>query len=428
MSQTPVSAPAGRRPPAPARPAAEREPEVRPQQAPATAGQVFALVRDGLAPTRREVGLRTGLSRTAVTARVSALVEHGFLLEVNEGPSTGGRPPARLALNAGGGVVLAAAIGRSRTQLGVCDLAGDVLAGSAMDQEVGLGPAELMPRVAAGLEDLLREVGRDPDDVRGIGLSIPGTVDRHAGCSLDSPVMPGWDGVALAPFFATSRRAPVLVDNDANVMALSERRGHLESVDDLVMVKASTGLGAGIVAGGALQRGALGAAGEIGHTRVAEAGDAACRCGDRGCVEAVAGGWALVQALREQGREVGHVRDVVALALSGDGQARRMIRESGRSLGEVLAGVVNLLNPSALVVGGDMAGAYDMLAAGLRESVYGNATALSTRALQIVPATHGDRAGVVGCAAMVLEHVLSARSVDHVLGGGSLAAQPSADR
>jgi predicted NBD/HSP70 family sugar kinase len=402
----------------------EAEPEVRGPQAPPSAGDVFALVRDGLALTRREVGRRTGLSRTAVTARVSSLVRHGFLVEVAEGPSTGGRPPARLALNAGGGVVLAAALGRSRTQVGVCDLAGEVLASSEMDQEVGLGPAELMPRVAAALETLLEDVGRTPEEARGIGLSIPGTVDQEAGCSLDSPVMSGWDGVALAPFFATSRRAPVLVDNDANVMALSERRGHLESFADLVMVKASTGLGAGIVSGGALQRGALGAAGEIGHTKVAEAGEAACRCGDRGCVEAVAGGWALVQALREQGREVGHVRDVVALALAGDGDARRRVRESGRALGEVLAGVVNVLNPAALVLGGDMAGAYDMLAAGLRESVYGHATALATRQLQIVPATHGNRAGVVGCAAMVLEHVLSARSVDRVLAGGSLASRP----
>jgi predicted NBD/HSP70 family sugar kinase len=400
------------------------DPHVRIQQSPATAGDVFALVRDGRARTRRDVGRRTGLSRTAVTARVSALVRHGFVVEVTEGPSTGGRPPARLALNAQGGVVLAAAIGRSRTHLAVCDLAGDVLTGSEMDQEVGLGPAELMPRVSAGLEDLLRDMDRKPEDIRGLGLSIPGTVDREAGCSLDSPVMPGWDGVVLAPYLATSRHAPVLMDNDANVMALSERRGHLESFGDLVMVKASTGLGAGIVSGGSLQRGALGAAGEIGHTKVAEAGGLACRCGDRGCVEAVAGGWALVQTLREQGRDVAHVRDLVALALGGDGNARRLVRESGRALGEVLAGVVNVLNPGALVVGGDMAAAYDMLAAGLRESVYGNATALATRALQIVPATHGDRAGVVGCAAMVLEHVLSARSVDHVLAGGSLASDP----
>ncbi len=383
---------------------------------PPTAGAVFALVRDGIAQTRREIGRRTGLSRTAVTARVSALLSSGLVVEVAEGPSTGGRPPARLTLHAGGGVVLAAAIGRSRTQLAVCDLAGEVLCTGTFDQEVGTGPEGLMPRVARELGSLLAGVGRTADEVRGIGLSIPGTVDREGGCSLDSPVMPGWDGVELAPYLTPHFDAPVLVDNDANVMALSERRGHLERFADVLMVKASTGLGAGIVSGGALQRGALGAAGEIGHTKVADAAGAACRCGDRGCVEAVAGGWALVQELRAQGREVAHVRDVVALALEGDSVARGLIRESGRRLGEVLAGVVNVLNPSAVVVGGDMALAYDMLAAGLREAVYGNATALSTRQLQIVPATHGDQAGVVGCAALVLEHVLSARAVDEALG------------
>lgn len=384
--------------------------------APASAGDVFALVRDGVGTTRREIGHRTGLSRTAVAARVSALLAHGLVAETADAPSTGGRPPVRLRLNAAGGVVLAAAIGRSRTQLAVCDLAGDVLATRDLDQEVGMGPGDLMPLVADGLRALLDEVSRPRGDVRGVGLSIPGTVDREAGCSLDSPVMTGWDGVALAPYLAAHVQSPVVVDNDANVLVLSERRGHLERFSDVLMVKASTGVGAGVVSGGALLRGALGAAGEIGHTKLPEAGDTPCRCGDRGCVESVAGGWALVQALRDRGREVGHVRDVVALALHGDSEARGLLRESGRSLGEVLAGAVNLLNPSALVIGGDMARAYDMLAAGLRESVYGNATALATRQLQILPATHGELAGVVGCGALVLEHVLSAGAVDAALG------------
>ncbi|MGN6132012.1 MAG: ROK family protein, partial [Nocardioidaceae bacterium] len=159
-------------------------------------------------------------------------------------------------------------------------------------------------------------------------------------------------------------------------------------------------------------RGGLGAAGEIGHTRTPAAADAVCRCGDTGCLEAVAGGWALVQALRAQGRDLGHVRRLVALAVEGDAEARRMVRDSGRRLGEVLASAVNLLNPQAVVIGGDMAGAYDTFVAGLRESLYGAATALATRELQILPATHGEAAGVVGCAALALDEVLSVAAVD----------------
>ena len=144
-----------------------------------------------------------------------------------------------------------------------------------------------------------------------------------------------------------------------------------------------------------------------------------CRCGDTGCLEAVAGGWALVRALSQQGRAVGHIRDVVELANSGDAEARRMIRDSGRHVGEVLAAAVNLLNPALLVVAGDMARAYDIFVAGLRETLYGNATALATRVLQVVPSTYGDQSGVIGSATMVLDHVLSPRLIDAALGANA---------
>jgi predicted NBD/HSP70 family sugar kinase len=154
------------------------------------------------------------------------------------------------------------------------------------------------------------------------------------------------------------------------------------------------------------------AAGEFGHNKTAAAAGLPCRCGDTGCLEAIAGGWALVKALQAEGRKVGHLRDVVELALGGDPDARRMIRDSGRHVGEVLAAAVNLLNPAVLVVAGDMASAYDIFVAGLRETLYGNATALATRTLQVVPSTYGDRSGVIGSATMVLDDVLSAGAVD----------------
>ena len=382
---------------------------------PATAGEVFGLIRDGAVTTRAEVGRLTGLSRTAVAARVSALQASGLVLERAEAPSTGGRPPARLVFNADAGVVLAAAIGRSRTQLGVCNLAGEVLAMADVDQEIGIGPHELMPDIAKRLEALLDETGRGLDEVLGVGLSIPGTADTTLGCSLDSPTMSGWDGIPLPPYLRELTAAPILLDNDANVIVLSERRGQRDRFDDMLLIKASTGLGAGIVAGGALQRGAVGAAGEFGHTKIPAAAGVACRCGDTGCLEAIAGGWALVRTMQQQGHSVVHIRDLVDLALGGDPEARGLIRESGRHIGEVLAGAVNLLNPEALVIAGDMSKAYDILVAGVRETLYGNATALATRELQILPSTHGDQSGVIGSAAMILDDVLSARAVDAAL-------------
>ncbi len=392
-----------------------------PGAGPATAGEVFSLIRDGRALTRSEVGRVTGLSRTAVAARLAALLDSGLVVEGaddDRAPSTGGRPPVHLRFNRRAGVVLAGAIGRSRTQLGVCDLDGDVLDEVDLDQELGTGPDELMPRVADAFAALLAGRGLDAASVRAVGLSIPGTVDHALGASLDSPVMSGWDGVRLAPYLrdlTEPAAAPVLVDNDANVMALSERRGHLETYRHLLFVKASTGIGVGIVSDGRVLRGAWGAAGEIGHTKSPAAEGLPCRCGDTGCVEAVAAGWALVQAAREQGREVGHVRDVVRLAVGGDPDARHLVREAGRRIGEAVAAAVNLLNPEAVVVGGDLAPAYDTFVAGLRETVYAHASALATRELRIVPVTHGERSGVVGCAALAVREVLDSVAVDRAL-------------
>lgn len=377
-----------------------------------SAGEVYALIREKRDITRTEVGQLTGLSRTAVSARVTALAEHGLLVEREQAPSTGGRPATFLSFNADAGVVLSAAIGRSRTRLAVCNLAGEILAGSDIDQELGLGPDDLMPDIAKSFDVLLAESGHRGARIFGVGLSLPGTVDPHLGATVDSPIMSGWDGVPLRPYFAELTDAPVIIDNDANVIALAERRGERLAFDDLLVIKASTGLGAGIIAGGALQRGVGQAAGEIGHNKTPAAAGVPCRCGDTGCLEAVAGGWALVRALREQGRAVSHLRDVVELANGADPEARRMIRDSGRQVGEVLAAAVNLLNPAVLVVAGDMVAAYDIFVAGLRESLYRDATALATRMLQVVPATHGDRSGVIGSATLVLDEVLSPAAID----------------
>jgi predicted NBD/HSP70 family sugar kinase len=383
---------------------------------PATVGRVFTLIREGVATTRAEIGRQTGLSRTAVTSRVTALLNARLVVEVEGSASTVGRPPTRLTFNSGAGIVLSAAIGRSRSQVAVCDLAGEVIVEQDVVQEVGLGPDQVMPEVVGALVALLAQSGRSAERVRGVGMSIPGTVDAERCCSRDSPIMRGWDGVPLAPFLSAVATAPVYLENDTNVMALSERRGHLATYQDVLIVKASTGFGAGIVAGGVMQRGALGAAGDLGHIKTVAAKGLSCRCGDSGCLEAVAGGWALVRDLRARGRDVTHIRNVVDLALDGDPEARHVIRESGRRLGEVLAAGVHLLNPAAIVVGGDMAPAYDSFVAGLRETLYGNASAIATRDLQILSTTHADRSGVMGCAVLVLHQVLNESAVDAAWG------------
>ncbi|KQW46901.1 ROK family transcriptional regulator [Nocardioides sp. Root1257] len=389
--------------------AAQPRTDVRESAAPATAGELLDLVRSGRASTRSQLRALTGLSRTAITTRVSSLTSAGLLLLGEELASTGGRPPGALVFNQHAGVVVAVAIGRSRSQLAVMDLDGEEIASDSRDHEVGVGPDELMPEIATRLAGLLD--GVEPP-VLGIGLSLPGTLDSVRGLSIGSPVMSGWDGVELAPYLDGVTRAPLFVGNDADVLARSELLGRSAALDDVLVVKASTGLGLGIIADGRVLSGHLGAAGEIGHTKVDAAAGLPCRCGATGCLETLAGGWALVARARESGHEVGHLRDLVALALQGDPTARGLLRDSGRELGEVLAIAINLLNPAAIVIGGDMASAFDFHVAGIRESVYALAAPLATRDLQFLPATHGDQAGLVGCAALALDHVLAPVAVD----------------
>jgi predicted NBD/HSP70 family sugar kinase len=382
-----------------------------------SAGDVFALIRELRDTTRAELGQLTTLSRTAVAARVASLLDLGLVAESEQAASTGGRPATLLTFDADAGVVACVAIGISRTRMAICNLAGELVATSDIDQEVALGPDDLMPDVVKRL-DVLLENHRDVP-VYGVGLSLPGPVDRERGCSRDSPILRGWDGVELRPYFGELHRlsgVPVLLDNDANAIALGERGGELQRHDDLLVLKVSTGLGAGIISGGVLQRGAWQAAGEFGHNKTAAARGVPCRCGDTGCLEAIAGGWAVVHALQQQGYAVRHMRDVVELAHAGDPEARRMIRDSGRHIGEVVASAVNLLNPKVLVIAGDLAGAYETFVAGLRETLYGNATAMSTRELEVVPAAHGSHSAVAGTAAMVLDEVLSPRAVDALIG------------
>ncbi len=383
-----------------------------------TAGDVLQLVRRGRADSRADLVRLTGLSRTAVNARLAALEDAGLLVAGDDLASTGGRPAAGLRFNAAAGVVLAAAIGRSRSQLAVFDLSGVELVAASVDHEVGAPPDDVMPQVADQLVGLVSGLGSAPP-VLGTGISLPGTVDPVRGVSIDSPAMAGWDRVDLVAYLDAVGPGPTYVANDADVLARSERLGHAAIHRDLLVVKASTGLGLGILAEGRVVSGHLGAAGEIGHTKVDAAAGRPCRCGDIGCLETIAAGWALVAQLQEAGHRVEHVRDLAALAVAGDAEAKHHLRESGRRLGEVLAVAINILNPEAVVIGGDMAAAFEVYAAGVRESVYARASALATRDLRFLPSTYGDRAGLVGCASMALDQVLSPAAVDaRLLGRG----------
>ncbi len=377
-----------------------------------SAGDVLGLIRDNDVVTRADIRRLTGLSRTAVTLRVEQLLERGLVVERADGGSTGGRPPTRLMFNPESGLVLAASTGASRAQVAVCDLAGRVLAESEFAVPATGVTESLLVSAAERMDALLERIDRPRRAVRGVGVSVPSAVDVATGHSVGTG--PALGEVAVAEYFTARFGVPVRVDSDVNALALAEHARHPD-VCDLLLLKASTGIGVGIIAGGRLLRGAWGGAGEIGHIKVAGAPDRPCRCGDMHCLETVAGGWALLEQLAGQGKTVPGLPGLVELVRAGDPDALRVVREAGRRIGEVLAAAVNLLNPALIIVRGDLSHAYEPLAAGMRELIYQRSSALATRALRVEPGAPDAPTGVAACAAMILDQVLSPSAVNAML-------------
>jgi predicted NBD/HSP70 family sugar kinase len=379
------------------------------------AGSVLRLIRDGEAVTRADLARRTGLARSTVAQRVDALLAHELVYEAGDSASTGGRPPTVLAFNQGAGVVFAADLGATHARLAVSDLAGSPLAEVALECDIAEGPQAVLERVDGHFAALLEGVGREAADVRGIGMGVPGPVAFADGAPVNPPIMPGWDGFAIPAWFAGRYACPVLVDNDVNIMAVGEHFAHWRDTEHLLFVKVGTGIGCGIVAGGAIHRGAQGGAGDIGHIPVGGHDDVVCGCGNTGCLEAVASGPAIAAALRARGIEARTSADVVGLVRSGSLEAGQATRQAGRDIGEVLAACVSMFNPSLIVVGGSLALAGEMLLAGVREAIYRRSLPLATQNLRIVVSQAGADAGVLGAAAMVVQHALAPAVLDQQL-------------
>ncbi len=376
-------------------------------------GDLFQFLRDGSPRTRGELAQLSSLARSTITARVDALLSSGLLEPVGGATSTGGRPPTRFALARGGRVVVAIDLGASHASVAITDLTGRILDESTIQCDIADGPASVLDRVAAIAVELLAALGRPVSDVAGVGIGVPGPVEHATGRLANPPIMPGWHAFDIPAHLGRQFAGPVLVDNDVNLMALGEYVAQGRTASHLLLVKVATGIGAGIVADGRLLRGALGSAGDLGHVQVAGApADVVCRCGNTGCLEAMAAGPAIAAKLRQRGLDVEGSQGIVDAVAAGEIAALQAVREAGRDLGSVLAACVNLLNPSVIVIGGKLSEAGEYLLAGVREVVYQRSLPLATNDLRIVSTSVGGRGGILGASAMVIDAVLAPRAVD----------------
>jgi len=378
-------------------------------------GAILDLFRQGQARTRTDLVRLTGLARSTITQRLDALFAAGLLVPDGESASTGGRPPTQFRFNASGGVLLIADIGASHRRIAITDLAGAVLAEEPGELDIAAGPYPVLAQVTTSFETLLATVERSPKDARGIGIAVPGPVEFATGRVISPPIMTGWDEFNIPGYFAERYDCPTLVDNDVNAMAFGEQRACWPQHHDMLLIKVGTGVGCGIIANDELYRGTQGAAGDLGHIPYSSEGGPICRCGNIGCFEAYAGGWALIRDLRTLGHQVGSSFDVVRLIRAGQPDAVRLARQAGRVLGQAISYAVSFFNPSLVVIGGRLAHADELLLAGIREVIYRQSLPLATRNLQITTSRLDERAGVTGLALMLGDHIFAPQAIDHML-------------
>ena len=382
-------------------------------------------------PSRHELIGLTGFSKSKLNALVSDLLAEGWLEEGETHRTSSGRPASDVHLSHRFGYMIGIDLWANVVHIALSDANLKLVAITSQEVDVRAGPKSVMPVITKGIKDLLRQEKLELSAIRQVGFGVPGPVDFEAGTMVHPIFMAGWEGLSFAEYFASSLGLKVVVDNDVNVMALGELWHHRTNAagssrnENFVIVKLSAGIGAAIIAQGDIYRGSDGAAGDIAHICVDPNGQR-CVCGNVGCLELLAGTQAIVKSATEAARndpngylasvlaknQAISLQDVSIAALDGDIVANEIIHRTGSAIGQVLAATVNLLNPTRIFLGGEVAQISPLLLASIRQSVYSKSLALSTRQLRIDNTLLGERSGIYGSVALAV--LTSIRSVNLV--------------
>ncbi|MEW5956996.1 MAG: ROK family transcriptional regulator [Chloroflexota bacterium] len=386
----------------------------------AAEAEVVNAIRRSGPLSRTDLARKLGYSRANITGTIAGLLARGILLEIGPGVSQGGRRPVLLALNGQVGYVAGVDLGATSVDLALADFNGQILERFSEPADVRDAPEVGLSRICEILLELAGRRGLTPAQVIGIGIGVPGPVEFQKGVLIAPPLMPKWEGFSIKDFVRQSfPLAQVVVDNDVNVMAIGEQHaGAGKDIENFIFIKIGTGIGSGIICKGQIYRGSDGCAGDVGHICVDYNGPL-CHCGNPGCLEAMAAGPPIAARAREAtlaglseflakrlaAKNHLTAEDVGQAAAAGDGVANEIIKDSGRMIGAMLAGLVNFFNPRLILIGGGVSKIGYKLLSAIRQAVLRRSTALSTRALRIEFSHLGDDAGVVGAIRLALDHV-----------------------
>jgi len=379
------------------------------------ADAVLRLIWEEQRISRADIAREAGLSRSTVSEIVNEILPMGLVTEVGEGPSRGGRRPIVLEFRDEACVILGVEMGGSHVAVALTDLRGKVLTWETREHPVRSDP----PGTRQVITELCRMCLEAPvaagRPLVGIGVAVPCPIDPSHPDRLSGSVLPAWNERLGLDDLSKQLDVPLLVDNDANLGALAEYWWGLGgNADNLAYIKVATGIGSGHIIGGDIYRGATGVAGEIGHIAIDPNGGP-CICGLRGCLVTLVGGRALearAAELRPEYPQSGltgkkfTIHEIEDAALAGDPLAMQVIHEAADYLGIAISGLLNLMNPSVVVLGGDLARLGELVLAPLRQSIRSRTLVSSVSAAEILVSKLGPQSVAVGAATLVLKTAL----------------------
>ncbi len=366
--------------------------------------------------SRAAIAQQGSLSRSTVSEIVNEILPLGLVAEVGLGESRGGRRPVLLEFQDDACVILGVEMGAAHVAVAITDLRGKVLAWEEREHAVRTDPEGTRALIVELADACLQNGVRNGRPLLGIGVALPCPFDPAHPDELSTIVLPAWEGRLGLEGLGKRYGVPLMADNDANLGALAEHWwGAGEGVDDFAYIKVATGIGSGHIIGGEIYRGATGVAGEIGHTAIDPSGKP-CICGLRGCLVTLIGTPALLDRAAELLKEhpdsmlAGREFDIGGLekaALAGDAVAVQVAHEAAGNLGVVVAGLLNLMNPSMVVVGGDLTGLGELLLVPLRENARSRTLVSSVAAAEIRASELGPKSVAIGAATLVLKAALA---------------------
>jgi predicted NBD/HSP70 family sugar kinase len=348
--------------------------------------------------TQAELARQTGLSTATVSNIVKTMAATGSI--ETERTTSSGRRALLVRLRNNGAVAVGVDFGRRHLRIVLASLGFEVVAEKFVELPIGHRAQESLDRASQLLAAMLEECGLRPSAVLGVGVGIPGPIDRRTGTVVQGAILPEWVGIHLADL-EKLLRFPVVFDNDANLGALAEVTwGTHNTAKDLVFVKIGSGIGAGLILDGHPFSGSLGITGEIGHEIITDNG-VACHCGNRGCLETVASTSVMMALLGTRAPVT--TADIVQNAIAGDAATLRVLDDAGVAIGRGLASIANLINPEVIVIGGPLAGLGQILLAPIERGLLRHAVPSVGEATSLVMSSLGDRAEALGAASLVLQ-------------------------